>query len=465
MIISKRDVAWTYLSRILTLGINLILLPLVMKYLSDIELGLWYVFSSIYQIVCLFDFGFNTTISRHMTYAWSGAEKLEKESVSTTFNSEPNEKLMASIIKTCKVVYFLLSASALIVMLTIGTLYVYKVVGNEITSNIVYAWIVYTIAVFFNLYYGYWTSLLQGIGAVEERYKMGVYSKTVQIVLAFILLLLGTGLLGYVIAYLLSGISLRLLGKRYFYLKTFHLSLGQKGSIGEVKECFLAMWSTAWRDGFVMMAQYFSTQANTLICAYYIDLASTSVYGIITQVASVIASLATSYFNAYQPKYSSVCLKNDKTELRGITCVTLFLYKVIFIGGVVSLVLIGIPIIGVIRPNMVLDIKLVLLVCLFYYLYNQHCLAASMIASSNIIPYWKAFGISAVGCFVFAIILTSNLKMGIWGLVWSQLLVNMVYNNWRWPLWVFNELKLKYKDIYIIGYKALKSKISKGEQP
>ena len=51
-----------------------------------------------------------------------------------------------------------------------------------------------------------------------------------------------------------------------------------------------------------MIAQYLSTQANTLICAYFVDLNSTSSYGVITQIGSMMGALAASYYAAYQPK-------------------------------------------------------------------------------------------------------------------------------------------------------------------
>ena len=69
MKVRKKDVIWSYLARTFSLGVNVILLPLIMRFLSDTDLGLWYVFASISQVVNLFDFGFNATLSRHMTYA------------------------------------------------------------------------------------------------------------------------------------------------------------------------------------------------------------------------------------------------------------------------------------------------------------------------------------------------------------------------------------------------------------
>ena len=114
--VGKKDLLWVYWSRFLTIGINVLLLPLIMKYLRDEELGLWYVFASISQIVNLFDFGFNSTISRHMTYAWSGADKLKKKSTAEGYSNTTNTKLVSELIVTCKMIYLIISIKFVILL-------------------------------------------------------------------------------------------------------------------------------------------------------------------------------------------------------------------------------------------------------------------------------------------------------------------------------------------------------------
>lgn len=457
MEIGKADIRWTYVTKFFTLGVNIILLPLIMAYLSDTELGLWYVFASISQVVNLFDFGFTSTISRHMTYAWSGAEELQKNSVKIcTLTKERNFPLMSQIIITCKFVYWIISLISLLLMCTVGTVYIYQVTGSKMSEGILFSWIIYVIAVFLNLLYGYWSSLLQGIGAVAERNKMAIYSKIIQIILAFVLLKNGMGLLGFVISYAISGITLRFFGKLYFQRKTFDLKLNYHYQIKDIKFCFSKIWATAWKDGIVMLAQYLSTQANTLICAYLIDLSTTSTYGIITQIGSIIGSFASAYYSAYQPRYSSLCLIGDKYQLKRLTCKCIFVYKGIF--GIMSFgfFIVGIPLLLYIRPGMKIDIKMAFIVCLFYYLYNQHSLFCSMIASTNRVPYYKSFLITAIGSVGLSVLMTDLLYLGIWGLILAQIIVNLTYNNWYWPQFVMKEQKICYKEIYIIGFQQLK---------
>lgn len=453
--VGKKDLLWVYWSRFLTIGINVLLLPLIMKYLRDEELGLWYVFASISQIVNLFDFGFNSTISRHMTYAWSGADKLKKKSTAEGYSNTTNTKLVSELIVTCKMIYLIISIIGLLIMSTFGTFYIYKVVKEGVTQKILIAWIVYTVSVFLNMFYGYWSSLLQGIGAVEERSKMTVFSKVTQIFVAGGLILSGFGLLGFVISYLLSGLVLRIAGKIFFYRCTKSFEIREKVPFSQVKNCFLMVWATAWKDGMVMLAQYFGTQANTLICAYYIDLSSTSTYGVMTQVVSIIAQVASSYFNAYQPVFSSACLRKDTEKQKEIASKTDLIYKVVFLLGTLALLTLGIPLIKLLRPGMNIGGVFCTLLCLFYYLFNQKDLFASMISSFNEIPYWPAYVFSSVCSLGLSFVFVGQFHLGIMGLVLAQLIVNAIYNFWKWPLYLMKKINLHYYEIYTIGFRGI----------
>lgn len=459
MKVRKKDVIWSYLARTFSLSVNVILLPLIMRFLSDTDLGLWYVFASISQVVNLFDFGFNATLSRHMTYAWSGASKLEKTNTTDVISEGKNYRLIKTVIQTCRVVYFLISLLALVVMLSVGSIYIKGVLRNDFIIEYKIAWLIYSGAVFVNLFYGYWASLLQGIGAVAERNKMNVFAKIIQLLLATILLFMGAGLIGFVISYAISGMVLRFLGKYYFRRKLERIKLSYDISQKDIKDCFSAVWATAWKDGLVMMAQYLSTQANTLICAYYIDLSATSSYGVITQIASVLSSMAMAYYSAYQPMFSSLCLKRDNDGQKKIVGSSSFVYKVIFLLGTLAFVGVGVPLLKIIRPGMTYDYILIVAVCLFYYLYNQHALFASMIASFNEIPYYKSYVISALFSVLISLIVTKFMSYGLWGLVCTQIIVNLIYNNWKWPSYLLKKINMKYYEIYSVGFNEMKLKI------
>ena len=73
----KKDVLWGYISLLLVQGINVILLPVIVRYLNFAELGVWYTFTSLYGLAMLIDFGFQTIITRNISYLWSGAQSIK----------------------------------------------------------------------------------------------------------------------------------------------------------------------------------------------------------------------------------------------------------------------------------------------------------------------------------------------------------------------------------------------------
>lgn len=97
----------------------------------------------------------------------------------------------------------MISLVALICIGLLGSVYIYYI-GKELTgSDYLIAWLIYSIAIFMNLYYGYYDSFLRGIGAIAEVNKIKIYSRVIQIVLVAVLLNLGFGIIGASLAYLL----------------------------------------------------------------------------------------------------------------------------------------------------------------------------------------------------------------------------------------------------------------------
>ena len=107
MNIGRKDVAWSYLSLLMVQGINIILLPVIIRYLNTVELGLWYTFTSLYGLAMLIDFGFQTIISRNVSYLWSGANSVKSEGfeLATSENSTLNIPYFSKVLSTVKFIY------------------------------------------------------------------------------------------------------------------------------------------------------------------------------------------------------------------------------------------------------------------------------------------------------------------------------------------------------------------------
>lgn len=215
--ISSKDVVWNYLGYGLSLGINIILLPVILRFLESEELGLWYVFLSVGTFVSLFDFGFAPQMARQITYSLSGASSLQKSGLSILpVADEINYSLFSNLIKTARLIYLLIACFVLILLLTGGTYYVKYISGDLFNGKILLSWICYSVACFINLYFSYYNSIFRGLGNFVVLSKATVFSKAIQFCVAVVGLFLGQGLLAVSLSYLVSGVVFRMLLIRGF---------------------------------------------------------------------------------------------------------------------------------------------------------------------------------------------------------------------------------------------------------
>lgn len=455
MKISKGDIVWNYLGIFINLGINIILLPIVLKFLSEDEVGLWYIYSSIGTIVTLLDFGFAPALSRNIAYSYSGANELKKEDVGIAKEAGPNYLLMLKVLKTCKIIYLCIAVIALLILLSIGTLYILKVGSTIDSETLIISWAIYGIAVFFNIYIGYFGSFLKGISAIREVNIATVFSKLSQIVISLILLLMGYGLIAVSLAYFVSGLVNRELCKNFFF-KYDHIGkklneVKYKLKFNEVKETFCLIWHNAWKDGLVTISNYLVTQAGTIMCSLYLTLAETGVYSISLQLVTIISSVASSMYSVSQPSMQEAYAKKDKAKMGRLMSISIVLYTLIFILGTIALCTVGVAVIGYIKKGTSLDPVYVLVMCMYMYFYQNHCLFTSYISNENRIPYMLPFIISSVITLILEFILFEITNMHQWVLLVAPIIVQLCYNNWKWPAIVLRDFGLSVIDFYKMG--------------
>ena len=90
---------------------------------------------------------------------------------------------MYNILLTCKRIYFLLSITLLVILLTLGTWYINHISGDFQGYSHLYAWVIYSIGIFLNLYYNYYGSFLRGGGAIDIAIRNMVIARLVQILM------------------------------------------------------------------------------------------------------------------------------------------------------------------------------------------------------------------------------------------------------------------------------------------
>lgn len=457
--VTKGDVIWNYIGTIINLCGNFMILPFLLYYLDGDMYGLWNVFLSVGGIVALFDFGFNATFARNITYCWSGAKSLHKQTVEHSEDRLTDYDLFKKILITCQRIYFIISITAFIILLVAGTAYISYIGRNVSGIQYIVAWFIYATAVFLNLYYGYYDSFLRGIGAIAEVNRIKIAARFIQIVLVIILLAMKWGIIGASTAYLVYGLSIRLMSKRTFNnydgIKDKVSSKSSKIEKNELKELFLTIWYNAWREGLVSLANYLSNQATVFISSIYLSLSETGIYSLSVQLTQAVVMIASALYGVYQPTLQAAYVERNSEKIKNSMSAILISYIIAAILGFVFLYIIAVPAIRFIKPSATLNPIVILGVGVYQVILKFRNCYTSYLSSTNRVIYAKAFVISGILCVAFSVLLEEIFKMGVWGLIVAQIISQLVYNAWRWPLLVHKELAMPIKEIIPRGIKEI----------
>lgn len=457
--LSNRDYIWSYAGVILSLCGSIIMTPFVLYFLDSDLFGVWGVFQSLAAITTLFDFGFSTTFARNINYCWNGASKLEKTGAQYSDSPNPNFYLMKKAMSACQTVFLILSVSAFVIMISMGMVYIHYIAGDVKEGNAEIAWLIYSVAIFLNLYFGYYGSFLRGVGAISDANKATILSKCAQILLTIILLWMGFGLVGTSIAYLIYGTLYRQIARYSFY----HFKNIGKGLKAvkvripgiEIKEMFLVVWYNAWREGLVSLSNYLANQACTVICSLYMPLVQTGAYSLAVQVASAVSHISAAMYTANQPVLQSAYINNDNDKMkRTMSLIVVSFVALNFIGIVVAIIL-GLPVLRLIKPDVVVSASIMLGVGFYQFILKFRNCYTSYFSCTNRIPYVNAFLLSAFVCVGLAFFFLGRLKLGVWGLIMAQIISQGGYNAWIWTIRAHKDMGLTFKETIVYGTREI----------
>lgn len=438
MKISNKDILTSYLAQFFQIGSSILILPLILKKLDSNELGIWYIFLSISTLVFLLDFGFAPTIQRNVNYIYSGVTKLSKEGVILIQNKDQidiNYNLLENVIKVSKKIYLKISIIAFLVLFIFGNLYIYFLVKNlNIDKKMVLiSWQIFILSSALNLYYGYYTPLLVGAGKITKSNVTLILSKVTYLILCYILLTIKFGLVGISIANFLSAFVNRKASKFFFYEKDLKSKL-EENKFREEKDIFEILWFNSKKMGIISLAAYLIYSANTLIVSKYFSLEIVAKFGFTLQILNLLKNLSGTIFFTKLPLLNMYRAQNRIKELKNEFFNSLKISLLLFLLGSFGLVFLGETILKILSIKSLLMPKLFIIIFVFNYLLDINCnLFSNLISTDNRIPTVKAALISGILMIILMIILL-EIKTDIYVIAFIPILVQGLYNYWKWPI-------------------------------
>ncbi len=435
--VGKPDLIWSYAATLFQVGTGIFLLPFILSHFSDETVAIWSVFQTVSALVLLLDFGFRPSFARDIGFIFSGVRTLQKNGVSVIGpESSIDYTLLKSAIRAMQHFYRRMSALVLLLLATLGTAYFYynillKYSGDQ--TDALLAWILLCLVNCYELYTYYYDSLMLGKGYVRQSQKIMVLSRLVYLSVAIALVYAGLGLCAIVTSQLVGVILRRVLAHRVFFTAAMKSQLAQASS-EQYKEVLSSVAPNAIKVGLTYLGGFCINKSAVLIGAVFIPLEQMAAYGVTWQVMDVLGRCGTVLFQAWTPKIVKARAKRNLTELWKLfrQCVGAMM-GVMAVGGTAWLLL-GNRLLELIHSDtMFIPTEMLLLYLLFQILEKNHSIAAGFIQADNRIPFFIPSLVSGGVTLLLIWLLLDIFDMGLWGSILAPGIVQLCYQNWKWP--------------------------------
>lgn len=449
--IGKKDFVWTLLATFFKIGAGVLLFPFILRYLPSETIGIWTIFTAITQLTFIFDFGFNVSFARNISYIFSGVRSLKKEGYELVDGDDIDRidyKLLGQTIEAMRYFYSRMAIALFIIFASIGTLYIYSLmdVYEGDRQEVYWAWFILVLINSYNLYTLYYESLLNGRGEVKKVHQIILLGNICYVVCAIVLVLLGGGLVAIVSSQAISVLLVRFLSKRAFYTKDIVNSLSVVDT-ANYKSVLSSITPNAVKVGLTSLGGFIINKSSLFIGSLFVSLELMASYGITLQLLVIVGTVAGIVTRVYMPKVFQWRVENRKSLVKRTFYFSSIVLLIVFVISGVVIVLWGDRVLEILKSNtFLLSSELLILMLVQQYLEYNHSNAAQYLLSKNEVPFFKASLISALGVIVLLMIFVVWFDMGILGMILAPMIVQALYQNWKWPLDVVKELRVDVRE-------------------
>lgn len=126
---------WLAIAIFLRLGSGVLLLPLILRYVPEDQLGLWYVFLSLGNAAVIIDLGFSKTAIRSVAALWAGAGQLTAQGVGLADKAVPNYGGVRDLLAAMRLLYFLMALVVAVYLIIADHFLIPWTAENDLTLN------------------------------------------------------------------------------------------------------------------------------------------------------------------------------------------------------------------------------------------------------------------------------------------------------------------------------------------
>ncbi len=438
-----RALATGLIAQIVQYGAALLLIPFMVTRLSAPTIGIWYLFVAVQSLAMVCDFGFQPSFTRAIALALSGAKQLERTGLggAVPAGEAPNLRLAAETVAAAQRFYRLLAIGVVLVLVVAGVPYVTSLAraGDLPVRSIQIAWTILCLGIGLTLSFLWISPVLMGSGRVEQNYLYIIASRATFSILGIGVLIGGGGLIALSATLVVSQLLARLAAIR-FLRGTLGGHDSRAADRHGMRQVLKTIWPNAGRMGAVSIGGFLMTRFNLFVISSFVGIAAGGAFALSLQLLLALTAAAQLPMQVAMPRLIAARVAHDGVALRRAFGTAMALFGIIYLAGA-AFVLFAMPVllahigshIALLPPPVLLLLAVVLL------LEGLHSNAAFFITTANNVPFLRPALISGIAVAAGGLLL-GWIGMGVVAIILWQGLVQLSYNNWRWPLMAWRDI-------------------------
>ena len=439
----------SYSTKALTL---FVVLPMVLKFFSEGDIVLWYLFSTIISLQSLSDFGFRQTFSRIIAYAFGGAKDIFVYKGGNNADGEindisrPNIDLLSRIISTMKYIYIVLTIIVFVGMIIFGTWSMFKPIQQS--NNINQAWIAWAIIIFISTisFYGrIYMNFLEGLNKIALVRRIESMTSLGSIITSLLVLAFAPSLLNLVIVNQF-WVLLNVLRDWYLCINVDDKFYNRiSASLPFDRKLFKQIWVPAWRSGISGLMSVGLTNLTGLIYAQVGNTPSVAAYLLALRIINQIKEVSMAPFYSKLPLFAMYRIKNDLTNLRKAIMRGMGLSHFVFVLGVIFVGLFSDYLLGLIGSDLkFVDQKMWVLISFAFFVHRFGAMHIQAYMSTNHIISHIADGVSGILYIVSCLLLVNYI--GIYAVPIAMLIGYLGFYAWYAAKYSYRSLNIGFYD-------------------
>jgi O-antigen/teichoic acid export membrane protein len=459
----KKEILMSYGSTILSVGVNIILLPLILSKLSIDEIGLWYLLASLGAVVSIFDGALNVNITRTVAYINTGVIDLKKTGITKQISQGPIDRELFINFYTTTRIYYTLSTVLCLIISSYWIFIISKFEYQSSYGSIYLIVFIYIAGVVLNLLFGYFIPFLRGLGRINDANSIIIIHRAFFLITSSIGIVCGFGLISIAIASFVSSILSRIYGAIIFNRESPIKIISNKISRSEVVCLLKINFKNIALLIIVSFSTYFLQRLSLVLLANEVSLKVIANLGTTLTLFLTLITLSTVFSQLNYPELSKLQSSGSLKKIKGILGENLITMLILYTLGSIIIIFLGSPVIKLLSEDVqLLPTKFLVLISIVFFFEAKLGVVGNFITSLNILPFvWPIFIASCFHIILF-IILFNHTSLELYSILIAQFVSQGVFNYWYWTKYSLRIIDSNLKSVIYSGISRLNSTLKTG---